>query len=133
MAEAAMRDIAQAGEFSEGYTQTFPPKAVGVIPSLFGALQAIDGALWKNGLRLGIGPPELISMPHSAGVWNLTIRGKRLGFVVDERASRIDLQGPALDLLLMPPSVRSSPFSDLTARWTAPMPPREGIRLQPKP
>jgi len=129
MAQAASRDAALGDEFSEGYTQTYPPVAVGVKPSLFGALLAIDCAFWRNGLRMGAGSPLLLPVPGAVGVWNLGVHGGRAGAVFDGRARKLTFQGSALRSLTPPANSAVRILTDGTTQWTVPIPPREGFGL----
>ena len=52
MAEAQMRDVTLADDFAETYDQQRPLHGTGVRPSLFGALNIIDGVLFHNGMTL---------------------------------------------------------------------------------
>jgi hypothetical protein len=133
MAEAAQRETALAGEFSENYTQQFPPVPAGVVPSLFGALQAIDAAFWRNGLRLGEGLPRPIPMPHAVGMWNVQVRGEHFELLFDNRSNRLEMQGRALGRLAVPVGVKSSLLTNSTPRWIGPLPPRTGLILTAKP
>jgi hypothetical protein len=58
VAESQMRDIAAADVFAETYDQGDPNLGTGVRPSLFGALNLIDGVLFHNGLTLPGLPPR---------------------------------------------------------------------------
>lgn len=56
LADAGMRDVTRAGEFSETYTDDAGrPIPDGVRPSVFGARHAIDDVLWHNGIVLDEG------------------------------------------------------------------------------
>jgi hypothetical protein len=126
MAETALRDVTLAGEFSENYMPPSPPTPNGVIPSVFGALQIIDGALWCSGIRLGEGEPEIAALPHALGLWNLHVRGGEVSLVIDRRANLIELQGEGLKHLTRPPAFHDRPLPDGTPRW-------QGEILPPKP
>ncbi len=76
MAEAALRDTTLAGEFSENYLQNFPPVPTGVMPSVFGAAQVLDGALWHNGI-IGDGFSLLAPLSGAVGVMNLHVPAAR--------------------------------------------------------
>lgn len=52
VAEAQMRDITLADDFAETYDQQRPLHGTGVRPSLFGALNIIDGVLFHNGMTV---------------------------------------------------------------------------------
>ena len=57
LADAGMRDVARAGEFSETYADDAGrPVPDGVRPSVFGARHAIDDVMWHNGLVADEGP-----------------------------------------------------------------------------
>jgi hypothetical protein len=109
MAQSALRSVTQAGQFAENYTQTPPPAPTGVLPSVFGALQMIDGELWRSGLRMGEGEPEAAALPHALGLWNLRVRGKAASLVFDRRAGLIEWQGEGLKYLTFSPD---SPFKE---------------------
>ena len=65
---ANLRDQIRAGEFAENYGagHTGPPRAWGVKPSLFGAVQMIDFTCMNNGVRLDQGLPLEIHWPLDA-------------------------------------------------------------------
>jgi hypothetical protein len=132
MAEASLRDVTLAGEFSENYSQSFPPSASGVIPSVFGAAQIIEGSLWHNGINLGDGVPIVMSMPNALGVRGLRFRRERMDVVLDERAGRMEVQGEALKLLQIPIGMQSTPVTGGKPRWYGSMPSRGGIILAPE-
>jgi hypothetical protein len=52
LAEAQMRDITRADSFAETYNQETPLLGTGVRPSLFGALNIVDGVMYHNRLSL---------------------------------------------------------------------------------
>ncbi len=125
LAETILRDIAQSNEFGETYHQRFPPVASGVTPSNFGALNIIDAALWRNGVMVGEGLPELVRLPGSEGVDHLLIRGHALS-VRYVPHDRVILRGPALRLLQRPEGFREDIYRG-AAVWTGEM--RIGAQL----
>ncbi len=126
LAETIMRDITQADDFGETYHQNFPPKASGVVPSNFGALNIIDATLWRNGVMVGEGLPELVRLPGSAGVNHLVIRGLRLS-VRYEPQERVSIRGAALRLLQRPEGYTER-IQMGSVTWSGKMP--AGARLQ---
>lgn len=102
MADAGMRDVTRAGEFSETYNQgASPPTPDGVRPSVFGTRFAIDGAFWHNGVVFDEGLPVLIGIPGAKGVSGLRIRGKTLDVNFTAKGQLL-LKGSALTLLRCP-------------------------------
>ena len=97
-AEVGIRDVARAGNFSEGYTNT--PETKGVTPSIFGMANTIDAALWLNGVWISEGLPIIIDL-REGGVKNLLIRGKYLNISVKEDGFA-ELSGNAIDLFNTP-------------------------------
>jgi hypothetical protein len=129
--EAALRDTTLAGEFSENYTQSFPPAPTGVVPSVFGAAQIVDNVLWHNGVMPGDGLPILVRVPHAHGVRNLRIRGAAIDLVIDGDAGRLSLQGNGLRALRIPASFQSTPLPEGTPRWLSVTPEKPQLALQP--
>lgn len=130
MAEAALRDVALAGEFSESYTQQFPPTAVGVIPSLFGALQILDAALWHNGVCFGEGAPLLTDLALSGGIANLRLPGGTVTFLWDGPAGRLAIEGAGLlRALPLPDGYTSAATANGTPLWTGKLPSHSGLSL----
>ena len=101
MAEAIMREITMAGEFAECYSFTFPPKTEGVTPSLFGAMNIIEGALWHNGVIVGEGLPIIAHLPGAKGVNNIRLKGGPMSvrFIGEDE---VELSGKGLEGLAIP-------------------------------
>jgi hypothetical protein len=107
MAEAIMREITMAGEFSECYSFTFPPNTEGVIPSLFGVANIIDGALWHNGIIVGEGLPIIVHVPGAKGVENIRLRGGKMS-VRFGSSDDVEISGKGLEGLRMPSGFTAS-------------------------
>jgi hypothetical protein len=117
MAESAMRDVTLAGEFSENYNQSFPPTVNGVIPSVFGAAQIIDGVLWRNGV-----PPldsllTVATIPGGNGVRNYRVRGEPVDIVLDVPAGIVEMQGVGLIHLQRPATALPVPAATGDPHW----------------
>ena len=125
MAEAIMREITMAGEFAECYSITFPPRPEGVIPSMFGVANIIDGALWHNGVIVGDGLPIIAHVPGARGVKNLRLKGGPMSikFTGDD----VELSGKGLAELAVP-----SGFTAKDGIWRGKLPVGEEIALKGK-
>lgn len=106
MAEAIMREITMAGEFAECYSFTFPPNPEGVVPSLFGVANIIDGTLWHNGVIVGDGLPIIAHVPGAKGVDKIRLRGGtmsvRFGPSTGSGCDEVELSGKGLEGLIVP-------------------------------
>ncbi|MCW3096282.1 MAG: hypothetical protein JWL77_1900 [Chthonomonadaceae bacterium] len=127
MAEAALRDVTLAGEFSESYSQQFPPTAMGVLPSLFGALQVIDAALWHNGVCFGDGAPILTDLTQSGGMANVRLRGGTVTLLWDGLAGRVTIEGSGLRTLPPPNGYAAAETTNGTPLWTGKPPSHSGL------
>lgn len=101
MAEAIMREITMAGEFAECYSFTFPPRTEGVVPSLFGVCNIIDGTLWHNGVIVDDGMPIIAHLPGAHGVKNVRLRGGPIS-VKFTKDDEVELSGEGLRRLALP-------------------------------
>jgi len=129
MAEAALREVTLAGEFSESYGQQFPPAPTGVVPSLFGAMHILDAALWHNGVCLGEGAPLLTDLAASGGVANLRLRGGTVALLWDGSAGRMAIEGSGLRNLSLPDGTVATTTSNGLPLWTGKLPPHSGLSL----
>jgi len=107
MAEAIMREITMAGEFSECYSFTFPPRTDGVIPSLFGVANIIDGTLWHSGVIVGDGLPIIAHVPGAQGVSNVRLRGGHIS-VKFAKDDEVELSGKGLADIAIPSGFTAS-------------------------
>ena len=127
LADASLRDVTRAGEFSENYTQDNPPAAGGVRPSAFGAGLMTDSVFWHNGVVLDEGLPVLLGMPGAVGVDNIPVCGDpitvRFGAAGQQAALyqaalyQVTLTGPGLKRLHLPPGFHALPLHGGTV-WT---------------
>lgn len=119
LADAAMRDVTRAGEFSEVYRQEAVPEPDGVRPSVFGARHAIDGVLWHNGVVYDEGLPVLLGTPQAGGVTNLRVQGLpiRVEFTPAGGSIRVTLAGPGLRSLRLPTGFQVSRPGDHALFW----------------
>lgn len=141
MAESALRDTTLAGEFSENYLQNFPPTPSGVTPSVFGAAQILDGALWHNGV-IGEGSSLLAPLPGAVGVMNIHVPAATLKIgaqapldtsidvLFDSIDKQLTLQGSGLIFLRLPDGYQSILLPDGTPRWRGKSPAHGGIPLE---
>lgn len=129
-AEAIMREITMAGEFSECYSFTFPPKPEGVIPSIFGVANIIDGTLWHNGVIVGDGLPIIAHVPGAKGVENLRLRGGVINVRFGENDA-VELSGKRLAALKLPDGFTVSE-SDGIPVWRGKLPVGGEIALRGK-
>lgn len=105
MADAGMRDVARAGEFSEDYgVEDGRPVPGGVRPSVFGARHAIDDVLWHNGIIYDEGLPLLVGMPDAGGVENLRVQGAPVDVTFE--SGQVMLYGTGLAPLRPPADFR---------------------------
>jgi len=130
MIESAVRDTALAAEFSESYTQAFPPSPVGVVPSVFGAAQMVDGVLWHNGIMLGDGLPVLVRVAQARGVCNLRLFGHAIDVIEDDVANRLSMQGTGLSDLALLNSLHSAKSPDGSIFWAGALPAASRVRLE---
>lgn len=63
----------------------------------------------------------------AAGVWNLPVRGERMGLAMDQRAGRMELEGPALDKLALPAGIISTSLANGERAWLGALPPASGL------
>ena len=126
MAEAIMRDITMAGEFAECYSFTFPPKTEGVVPSLFGVANMIDGTLWHNGVIVGDGLPIIAHVPGAQGVGNIRLRGGTIN--VRFSGDGVGLSGRGLEILSVPSGFEASAKGGVPV-WRGKLAVGEQIRL----
>ncbi|HLL78382.1 MAG TPA: hypothetical protein VKT25_02715, partial [Ktedonobacteraceae bacterium] len=129
LAEAGMREITSAGEFSEGYVQdSFPPAPSGVIPDVAGAMHLIFATLWHNGLDISEGMPRCLPLDYTAGVLNLHWNGKQGDILLEPGDPRLEVAGEGVTLLHRPDG-----FANTTLRDGLPVLrgalPAEGLRL----
>lgn len=117
LADAGMRDVTRAGEFSEVYDQSNPPMPAGVRPSIFGMRHAIDDVLWHNGIVFDEGLPVLVGMPHAVGVTNLPVRGVPISVRYGAH-SEVTLEGPGLRGLRLPNGFAAARLPSGGLRWT---------------
>ena len=141
MAESALRDTTLAGEFSENYLQNFPPAPTGVTPSVFGAAQILDGALWRNGV-IGDGSSLLAPLPGAVGVMNLHVPAAMttgearptpetsIDVLFDSVDKQVTLQGSCLKSLRLPDGFQTITLPDGTPRWRGKYPTQGGIPLE---
>lgn len=106
MVEAVTSAVADAGDFGEVLSDSFPVRPGGVWPSVFAAENAVDGQLWHNGVSITDGLPILVHMPNAAGVENLRWRDGVLN-VKYFGQDGVELSGTALDHLKMPAGFKS--------------------------
>lgn len=128
LAEALMRDVTRAGDFAEEYTQGRKPGTSGVTPSVFGAANIIDAALWHNGVITCDGLPIIVHLPNAVGVGNIRIRDKRLDVAFGSAGNDVDLRGDALSLLRLPKGFTAK--SDGTQSWHGSIPIGEQVHLE---
>lgn len=127
MAEAAMRDVTRAGEFSEVYDQNVsPPRPGGVWPSVFGARHIIDGSLWHNGIVADEGLPVLLGGAREGGGADVRVRGESLQIRFASH-QQVTLDGPALKHLRLPGGFRAVRQSNGTTQWRGGL--KAGARL----
>lgn len=119
LADAAMRDVTRAGEFSEVYRQDVVPQPDGVRPSVFGSRHAIDGVLWHNGVVYDEGLPVLLGTSQADGLTNLCVRGApiRIVFTPTGNVTQVTLTGPGLRFLRLPAGFQVSRSSDHALSW----------------
>ena len=130
LADACLRDVTRAGEFSEDYTQIDPPVPNGVRPSSFGARLMMDSVFWHNGVVLDQGFPVLLGMPGAAGVDNIPVQGKALSVQFHGAAHTVTLCGPALARLGRPVGFRASRAPGGEVCWTGSIAEGQQIRLE---
>ena len=143
-AESIMRDIPAAGEFSEWYNQdAYPPRPIGVTPSVFGATAIIDSALWHNGIMYGDGLPVLVRLPNASDVSNLSVRGSRIDVSFDPRGDGVTISGEGLRYLALPKGFHAAKADTGMTEWHGVLPvggtlglsmrsePRKGSRSRP--
>lgn len=137
MAEAIMREITMAGEFSECYSFEFPPKTAGVIPSLFGVADILEGTLWHNGVIVGDGLPIIAHVPGAKGVENLRLRAGtmsvRFAPSTGSGCDDVELSGKGLGGLNMPAGFAETKSSDGLPVWRGKLPVGQQIKLQERP
>jgi hypothetical protein len=132
MADAGMRDVTLAGEFSETYNQSVsPPKPEGVRPSVFGTRFVIDGAFWHNGVIFDEGLPVLIGVPGASGIRGLQLRGKKLDILYPVQ-EQVMLQGQALELFRLPIGFHEQRSPDGAVQWKGRLPLGSRISLEEK-
>jgi len=130
LADAAIRDVARAGEFSEVYDQDAPsPKSAGVRPSTFGARHAIDGVMWHNGVVYDEGMPVLLGTGQVGGVSGLRVRGERIDITFGERGLAV-LSGPGLRHTRMPDGFVARSNASGKTEWAGVIRTGQQIRLQ---
>lgn len=129
MAQASVREITLAGEFSENYYQDFPPRPTGVTPSVFGAAQILDGSLWHNGIIVGDGLPIVAHLPHATGVENLRLRGEPIDIRFQE-LDEVELQGSGLQLLRLPFGFKAASTPAGTPLWRGTLPVGQQLVLE---
>ncbi|MHB0999931.1 MAG: hypothetical protein ACYC27_11860 [Armatimonadota bacterium] len=132
MAEAVMRDVTLANEFTEGYSADYPVKGLGVTPSVFGAANILDAALWHNGIIMGDGLSVIAHLPNAVGVDNLAINGRTVDIMWDNIGSGVRIWGKGLDGLNLPSGLESSPMPDKTPLWKGKLEIGSQIRLETK-
>ena len=130
--DSALRDTTLAGEFSENYTQNLPPLPVGVVPSVFGAAQIIDNALWHDGVMHGDGLPTVVRIADARGVRNVRLLGGIMDVLMAETSGHTVLQGLALDSLALPAAFKVSRLPDGTPRWEEAAPAGPQVPLEYK-
>lgn len=130
MAEAAMRDVTAAGEFSEVYGDEFPVRPRGVQPSVGGAAHIVDASLWHNGMLLGEGLPRIIAVPHAGGVENLPLFGATVDVRFDEKSERLELRGTGLRRLRLPEGFQAGTLPDGSPCWQRKLPLAGPVALQ---
>jgi hypothetical protein len=99
------------------------------MPSLFGALQIIDAALWHNGVCFGDGTPLLTDLARSGGVANLRLRGGTVAFLWDGLAGRVAIDGNGLRSLPAPDGYAAGETSQGAPLWTGKLPSHSGLSL----
>lgn len=124
MADAGMRDVTRAGEFSETYGEDAGrPVPDGVRPSVFGARHAIDDVLWHNGIVYDEGLPILLAPPSVGGVTNLRVRGVPISVTFGPAPGRVTLSGPGLKSLRLPTAMDGT-------RWQGAIAPGRQLALE---
>lgn len=124
MADAGMRDVTRAGEFSETYGEDAGrPVPDGVRPSVFGARHAIDDVLWHNGIVYDEGLPILLAPPSVGGVTNLRVRGVPISVTFGPAPGRVTLSGPGLKSLRLPTAMDGT-------RWQGAVAPGRQLALE---
>jgi len=130
LADACLRDVTRAGEFSENYTQANPPVPGGVRPSAFGARLMTDSVLWHNGVVLDEGFPVLLGMPGAVGVDNIPVHGDPIFVRFNIAQHTVTLTGTGLSRLRLPPSFHASAGHG-KAVWTGPISAGQRVPLLP--
>ena len=129
MAEAIMREITMAAEFAECYSFTFPPNPEGVIPSLFGVANIIDGTLWHNGVIVGDGLPIIAHVPGAGGVENMRLRSGTMSVRFCE-GDEVLISGKGLAGLKVPTGFAASKSPTGDPIWSGKLAVGKEIRLE---
>lgn len=132
MAEAAMRSVTLAGEFAESYLSSYPATTEGVTPSVFGAANIIDTALWHNGVVIGDGLPIIANTGDAAGVEGFLVRGKPINIAWHNEDGTVEIWGKGIALLKLPEGFKADPSGNGAYVWRGKIARGKQVKLELK-